>query len=123
MLAFLEDSLTVTGGNAGPLIPALDLDFAPLVLQGKVDDSVLRRIFEVLPETLWVTCSNLPRVQVESTAEKTARRLEMILVAVPARLSLDAHDLAVQSFGDAVGDPLTAIAINICTYLPSRVCP
>lgn len=32
----------------------------------------------------------------------------MILVAVPARLSLDAHDLAVQSFGDAVGDPVAA---------------
>ena len=32
----------------------------------------------------------------------------MILVAVPTRLSLDAHDFAVQPFGEAVGDPVAA---------------
>jgi hypothetical protein len=47
-------------------------------------------------------------VQVEPTAEKVLRRLEMILLAVPTRLSIDTHDLDVRPFGDAIGDPVAA---------------
>jgi len=43
----------------------------------------------------------------------------MIRVDVTTRLSLDAHDLAVQTFGDAAGDPL-AIESQDVFKMPGR---
>ena len=41
---------------------------------------------------------------------KVDRRREVIGIAKPARLALDTHDLAVQTFGHAVGDRLSHVA-------------
>jgi len=47
-------------------------------------------------------------IEVEATAEEVDGGLEVLPVPVTARSALDGHDLAVESLGRAVGDPMPA---------------
>ena len=52
--------------------------------------------------------SGLSGIEVQAAAEKVDGGLEVLPVAVTARPALDGHDLAVESLGRAVGDPMPA---------------
>ena len=61
-----------------------------------------------LPSFPWVPRSSVPRMAVQAAAEEVDGGLEVLPVAVTARPALDGHDLAVESLGRAVGDPMPA---------------
>ena len=52
-------------------------------------------------------------VEIESTAVKVDRRLEVFAVTIAADATLDRHDFAVHAFGDRVGDFVGAVADDI----------
>ena len=63
---------------------------------------------EVLPGFPWVPRSSVFRIEVQAAAEEVDGGLEVLPVPVAARPALDGHDLAVEAFGRAVGDPMPA---------------
>ena len=59
-------------------------------------------------------------VEIESTAVKEDRGLEILDVAEPTDPTLDRHDLAVHSLGDCISDSMPAVADDIRQTLFDR---
>jgi len=62
----------------------------------------------VLPGFPWVPHSSLSRIKVQAATEEVNGGLEVLPIPVTACPALDGHDLAVESLGRAVGDPMPA---------------
>src|SRR6058998_3156116 len=76
-------------------------------------DTVTPLPFSVLPGSAWV--------KVQSSTEEVDGGLEVLLVSVAAGPSLDGHDLAVQAFGHAVGDRVSAVGQDVLEAVPEHV--
>ena len=70
----------------------------PSPVNGSPFSELPHQLLEIgpLPGSAWV--------EIESPAVKVDGGREVLRIAEAARLALDAHDLAVEAFGDAIGD-------------------
>jgi len=74
--------------------------------------------FSALPGFPWGTLW----IEVQATAEEVDGGLEVLPIPVTASPALDGHDLAVEAFGRAVGDPMPAKGQDV-VHVPGEHLP
>ena len=60
-------------------------------------------------------------IQVQATAVKIDRHLDVLPVPVAADSTFDRHDPAVHRFGNRIGDPVRAVADYVGQSVPDRL--